>query len=54
MLNSFQLFSNFARLQVFSTFSLSLLNRKAALGRKFPNLGLQQSVVIVGDIVQVI
>ena len=38
----------------FSTLLLSLLNRKAALGRKFSCLSIQQSVAIAGDIVQAI
>ena len=42
------------RLQVFPTLSLSSLNRKAALRRKFSCLVLQQSVAIAHDIVQVI
>ena len=39
---------------MFSTVSLSLLNTKAALGKKFSCLGLQQSVKIADDIVQAI
>ena len=39
---------------MFSTLSLSLLNRKVELGRKFSCLGPQQSVAIAENIVQVI
>ena len=39
---------------MFPTLSLSSLNWKAALGRKFSCLGLQQSVAIAHGIVQVI
>ena len=38
----------------FSTLLLSLLNRKAALGRKFSCLSIQQSVAIADEIVQAI
>ena len=39
---------------MFSALSLSLLNRKVELGRKFSCLGPQQSVAIAENIVQVI
>ena len=48
------IFPSLARLQVFSTLSLSSLNRKSALGRKFFCFGFQQTVVIAHDIVQAI
>ena len=38
----------------FSTLLLSLLNRKAALGRKISCLSIQESVAIADDIVQAI
>ena len=41
-----------AKLDFFSTLSLSSLNRKAALGKTFSCLGLQQSVAKADDIVQ--
>ena len=53
-LNLFQFFPSLAKLQVFSTISLSSLNRKAALGRNFSYLCLQQSIAIAHDILQAI
>ena len=47
-------FPSLSRFKMFSTLSLSLLNTKAALGKKFSCLGLQQSVKIADDIVQAI
>ena len=50
----FELFSTLARLLVFSTLSLSLLNGKAALGRKFSCAGFQQSLAMASNVVQAI
>ena len=49
-----ELFSTLARLLVFSTLSLSLLDGKAALGRKFSCTCFQQSLAMASNVVQAI